>query len=685
MNQPRPLETAPARARGNDPLLQPLKLGHLTLRNRLFSTSHAISYGEDGMPKDRYQRYHEEKAKGGIGLTMFGGSSNVSPDSGSVFGQLSVGRDEVIGYFREFSDRIHRHDTAIMCQITHLGGRSHWRADNWLPTVAPSRYREPSHRGFTKEIEKYDIERIIREFGDAAWRCREGGLDGLEIHVHGHLLGQFWSPDVNRRTDEYGGSIENRARFGLRVLEEIRRRVGDSFLVGLRMAVGEGREDAMTDDEYLEMGRLHERSGLMDFFNLTYGRIDTEVGLAEYMPGMAVRLAPQLPFVAAFRKHVGLPTFHAARINDLATARYAISEGLIDLVGMTRSHIADPHIVNKLSSGVEETIRPCVGATYCSWQRRCIHNVSIGREKELPHQIEPAAAPRRVTVVGAGPGGLEAARICAERGHRVTVFEAASQAGGQVLLASRLTSRGDLIGIVDWRVNELGRLGVDIQYNVYADADVIAASRPDVVILATGGLPDQMEGEVQGAEHAQTLWQVLESPGDQHGTVLFYDGLGMLQGSIGAQTLAERGAKVTFVTPDSTPGKEMSYLERPFAMRALYSTGTSIQPDRQLKSIERQGNRLTATVANEYTGEVQTIDCDRVVIERGTIPMDELYLDMHATARNRGEIDISAMAAGLPQPEPDGEGWLLYRIGDAVSSRDIHAAMLDAMRLCRNI
>ena len=671
----------------SDPLLQPLTIKHLTLRNRIMSTSHAISYGEDAMPQERYQLYHEEKAKGGVGLTMFGGSSNVSPDSGSVFGQLSVAEDRVIPHFREFSERVRRHGAAIMCQITHLGGRSHWRADNWLPTVSPSRYREPSHRGFTKEIDRHDIDRIVRQFGDAAWRCREGGLDGLEVHVHGHLVGQFWNPLVNRRTDEFGGSLENRARFGLMVLEEIRKRVGDRFLVGLRMAIGEGHDDGLSTQDYLELAKLHERSGLIDFFNLTYGRIDTSVGLANYMPGMHVGLAPQLAHVAAVNAHLTLPVFHAARLNDISTARYAVQEGLLSLVGMTRAHIADPHIANKIARGAEKEIRPCVGATYCSWQRRCIHNVSIGREKTLPHLIARSAERRKVVVVGAGPAGLEAARICAERGHEVIVFEAAPRAGGQVLLAARVPRRRDLIGIIDWRLSELARMGVAIRFNCYADQGMIAAENPDVVIVATGGAPDKMEGEVPGVELAETIWDLLETPKPPQGTVLLYDGVGTIAAAACAEMLADQGATLVYVTPDQQLGQEMSYLDRPFIMRQLYKAGATLTPDRRLIGVKRVGNRIEATLVNEYSDVSETIACDRMIIERGTVPMDELFHEMRASSRNDGVIDLDAFVMGAKQNtvlhEPG--RYALYRIGDAVSSRDIHAAMLDAMRLCKDI
>src|SRR5712671_2452460 len=398
------LEAAPSAPTTRDPLLQPLRIKSLVLKNRIMSTSHACGLEEGGMPAEAYQLYHEEKAKGGIALTMFGGSSNVDVDSPNIFRQLNVGTDVIIPHLQRFSERIHAHGAALMVQITHLGRRGEPYATNWLPTIAPSALRETLHRSFPKEMDEHDIRRVVRAYGAAGRRCREGGLDGFEVLAGGHLIGQFLSPKTNRRTDGFGGSRDNRCRFALMVLEEIRRQCGDDFIVGMRYVIDEGDETGLTLEEGVEIARLFERAGMLDFFNAIYGLMDTERALAvDNMPGMASPIAPWLARVGEFKRAVKLPVFHAARISDIATARHAIREGLLDMVAMTRAHIADPHIVRKIEAGHEDRIRPCVGATHCQSQYRphCLHNPSTGREASLPEAIARAERPgRKVVVIG---------------------------------------------------------------------------------------------------------------------------------------------------------------------------------------------------------------------------------------------------------------------------------------------
>ena len=666
-----------------DPLFQPLKIRHLTLKNRIMSTSHASGMDDDGMPAERYQRYHEEKAKGGLALTMFGGSSNVAPDSPSVFNQLRVDNDRVIPHLQSFSERIHAQGAALMCQITHLGRRGDATNDNWLPTLAPSSVRETLHRSIPREIDEDDIKRIVKAFGEAARRCYEGGLDGLETHAGAHLIGQFFSPDVNRRTDKYGGSIENRARFALMVHEAIRKNVGDNFLVGMRMSVYEDRGGLSAEDA-LAIVQLMEREGAIDFFNCVAGRMDTELCLAEKnMPGMTQPLAPFLPLVAEVKRSISIPVFHAARITDVATARHAIREGILDMVAMTRAHIADPQIVNKIRRGEEHRIRPCFGASHCMHKKpSCIHNAASGRETVLPQVVEPTKGElKHVVVVGGGPAGMEAARVAAERGHRVTLLEATPQLGGQLLLAARASWRRDMITIVDWRVAELETLGVDVRCNNYADGGDVLALEPDVVIVASGGLPNY--GDLDGEELCNSVWDMLSGDVKPAREVLVYDGTGRHEAVSCAEQLAIDGASVTFATIDDRVGAELGYAERPTHRKQLYQHGVEVSIDLVLLSVRRQGERLLAVLRNDLTDERVEIESDQVVVERGTYPVDEVYQEMKAGSANRGVTDIDRLISAQAQPwaMPQQGGYLLYRVGDAVSSRSVHAALLDAFRI----
>ncbi len=676
----------------DDPLLQPFRIKNLQLRNRVMSSAHEPAYGHDGMPTERYRRYHEEKAKGGLGLTMTAGSAVVSPDSPQAFGNLHAYKDEIVPWIRELTDAVHHHGCAAMIQITHLGRRTGWNKADWLPLVAPSPIREPAHRAFPKEAEDWDIERIIGDYADAAERMQAGGMDGIEIESYGHLFDGFWSPATNRRDDEYGGSFENRLRFGTRVLEQIRDQVGDDFIVGLRMSVEERVPDGLTRDDGLAILDHFSTRRLIDFVNVIRGHIESDAALTDVIPIHGMRSAPTLDFCGTVREHTTLAVLHASKIDDVATARYAIREGLLDVVGMTRSHIADPHIVNKIAAGREAEIRPCVGATYCldriyeSGEALCIHNAATGRESTMPHEIPRAAKTRRIVVVGAGPAGLEAARVAAERGHHVTVLEVMPQAGGQLRLAVRNRRRRDLIGIIDWRVSELARLGVDVRYDTYADDDLVALLDPDVVIVATGGVA-QLTPLESGAELVTSSWDILSGDAKPAPRVLLFDDNGAHPGMSAAEIIVDAGSELEFVTPERFFAPEVGGLNHVPYARAFSRADVRISINSRLCSVRRDGDELIAMIGSDYSEERRDRRVDQVVVEYGTTPSDELYFALKPRSVNRGAVDYGALMEGRPQrlATHAGGSFQLFRIGDAVSARNIHAAIYDALRLCKDL
>ncbi|MCH8100540.1 MAG: NADH:flavin oxidoreductase [Proteobacteria bacterium] len=668
----------------SDPLLQPFSLRHLTLKNRIMSTSHTMLYAVDGAPQERYQLYHEEKARGGIALTMFGGSSTVTQDSATAAGVINLTSDAVIPHFLAFAERMHRYDCALMCQITHLGRRANTRAWDWLPTVAPSRSREVDG-SFPKVMDHDDIHRIVKSYGTAALRCKEGGLDGIEIVGHAHLLEQFWSPASNWRNDEFGGTLENRLRFGFMVLEEIRRKVGDEFIVGMRVAMDQGFEGGLTKEDCLEIAQLHEKSGLTDFLNLNYGRVDTSIGYVNLMPGMSGPTATYLDLVQEFGRELTLPIFHACRIIDAATARHAIRDGIVDMVGMTRAHISDPHIVEKIERGQESRIRPCVGATYCMDHRLCVHNPSTGREASLPHGVARANARKRIVVVGGGPAGLEAARVSALRGHEVILLEALDRLGGQVVLAAMATWRREIIGVTDWLGDEVNHLDVDVRVSAFADHDTVTGLNPDIVVIATGGLPD-LEW-LDGHEHCDSVWDILSGGVKVEESVLIYDELGDHAGASCAEVLADKAARVELVFRGHQAAQRSGYVNYPVYLKHFYEKGVALTPDRRLEKVEKIGDQLRSTFVNELTGEVEERLSDQVIVEHGTIPVDDLFEELRAGSCNNGYVDMDKLLAGQPQSTKDDKraGFELFRVGDAVSSRDIHCAILDSRRLCKDL
>jgi 2,4-dienoyl-CoA reductase-like NADH-dependent reductase (Old Yellow Enzyme family) len=675
--------------RSNDPLLQPYQLKHLTLKNRIMSSSHEPNYSEDGLPTDRYRLYHVEKAKGGIALTMTAGSAVVSRDSPAVFGNLLAYQDEIVPWMKKLADECHAHGAAVMIQLTHLGRRSVWNKGDWLPVLSSSVNREPAHRAFPKPMEDWDIARVVKDYAEGAERMRAANLDGIELECYGHLMDGFWSPAIGQRKDEYGGSLENRMRFGFEVLQAIRNRVGPNFLVGLRLSADEDWDKGLSRAEGIEICQRFKASGLIDFLNIIKGHIEHDSPLADVIPVAGMKSAPHLDFAGEVRAATRFPVFHAARINDVATARHAIAAGKLDMVGMTRAHLADPHLVNKIVEGREQDIRPCVGATYCldrlsdGQEALCVHNPATSREANLPHVIASAAVKRKVVVVGAGPAGLEAARVSAERGHQVTLLEAQARAGGQIRLLTLLPRRRELIGIVDWRVAQCEKLGVDIRYNTLADAADVKALAPDIVVIATGGVPQNLAIE-EGGELAVASWDILSGEVKPAEDVLLFDDNGTHAGMATAEFMSDSGVKLEIISPERTFAADLGGLNLVPYMRKLVRAGATLTTMTRARKLERVGNRVKVTLWSPYT----QADCgerivDQVVLENATTPLDDIYFALKPQSRNRGEVDYEALVARRPQAlatNPAG-AFQLFRIGDAVAARNIHAGIYDALRL----
>jgi 2,4-dienoyl-CoA reductase-like NADH-dependent reductase (Old Yellow Enzyme family)/thioredoxin reductase len=679
-----------------DKIFEPLTIKQVTLRNRIVSTSHSEVYAKDGLPTDRLAAYHAEKARGGIAMTMCGGSSPVSLDSPiGWWNSLNIATDAVIPGLRKVADAVHEHGGAITIQLTHMGRRNRWDGFDWPNLLSPSGQREPVHRANCKVMEIEDIKRVIGDFGRAAVRVREAGLDGIEISAaHQHLVDQFWSPLTNFREDDYGGSFENRMRFGIEVFEEIRRTVGDDYMVGMRMCGDEFHEGAMDQQEMLRIARYYTDTGLIDFISVIGSGADTNALSANLVPNMAYPPAPFLHLASAIKAEVDVPVIHAQNIKDPVSAARILEEGHVDLVGMTRAHIADPHLVNKTREGRVDQIRLCVGANYCinrmyaGLDVACSQNAAVGREATMPHKIERADARRRVVVVGGGPGGMEAARVCSERGHEVILLERSAALGGQINLAAMAPARDQMTQITRWLAMELDRLGTDIRFNTEADAAGIRELQPDIVVLATGGRPN-LDGfaswrEEPGLRVASTH-EIFSGEAEPGQNVLIYDVIGTHAGATCADFLAGRGALVEIVSPDMSIGEDLGGTVRPVYNKRLLEKEVIFTPNFALHQIYREDDKLVAVLRNEYTGQEEERVVDQIIVENGVTPDETLYYELKAGSRNHGQVDLEALYAARPQPEPEFDGdYLLYRVGDCVSARDIHAAIYDSLRLCKD-
>jgi mycofactocin system FadH/OYE family oxidoreductase 2 len=648
-------------------LFTPIEVGRLTLKNRIYSSGHAEAMAESGRPTERLRRYHESKARGGCALTIFGGSSSVHPSSpAAAWKQIANHDDSIIPAYRAIADAVHQHDCLVFTQLTHLGRRAQSDPEGSNVLLAPSQIPERVHREIPHELEAEQIAELARAFGEAARRCRDGGLDGIEISMaHNHLIDQFWSPRFNERVDEYGGSLENRMRFAMEVLTEIRRRAGRDFVVGARISGDEFTPGGLTAQDMATIARRLAASGLVDFLSIIGGGAHTYSLQAAAVPNMSFTPAVFVPLAAAIKKAAaGLPILHASRIVDPMHADRIVAAGDVDVVGMTRALIADPDLPRKAREGRLDDIRTCVGANegcidriYQGKPVTCVQNPATGREVELG-DVGRAATSKRVVVVGGGVAGLEAARMAALRGHRVVLIEKAPELGGQVLLAARAAARAEYAGIVFFLASQIRKLGVDVRLGVEATPSMVLAEHPDAVVVATGSHPYVPRVPGIDGKHVLTDREVLAGATTVGTNVVVVDDVHTEQALSTAELLLDQGKGVEVVSPLFYVGQDIGVTSIAPLYTRLYTKGVVLTPCTELRAVEGS----TVVVANVFSGAERRIESvDTVVLAMGSRSTDGLYRAL------KGHVNE------------------LHAVGDCVAPRGVHQAILDGTRAARAI
>jgi len=648
-------------------LFSPIQVGSVTLKNRIYSSGHAEAMAEGGRPGDRLTRYHAAKARGGCALTIFGGSSSVHPSSpAAAWKQIANHDDSIIPAYRALADAVHAHECLVFTQLTHMGRRAQADGEEAAVLLAPSQIPERVHREVPHELEAEQIAELVRAFGEAARRCREAGLDGIELSMaHNHLIDQFWSPLFNQRLDEYGGSLENRMRFGFEVLRETRRFVGRDFVVGARISGDEFTRGGLTAADMAEIARRLAASGLVDFLSIIGGGAHTYELQAAAVPNMSYATGVFVPLAAAIKQAApGLAIFHASRIVDPVHADRVVAAGEIDVVGMTRALIADPELPRKAREGRLDDIRTCVGANegcidriYQGKPVTCVQNPATGRERELA-DVNRAAKPRKVVVVGGGVAGLEAARMATLRGHRVVLFEKTAELGGQVLLAARAPARSEYAGIVRYLAGQVRKLGAEIRLDVEVAPETVIAERPEAVVIATGSHPFVPAVPGGDGKHVVTDRDVLAGDARVGASVVVVDDVHTQQALSTAELLLEQGKRVEVISPLFYVGQDIGVTSIAPLYKRLFTRGAVLTPGTELRAVEGSA----VLVANVYSGAERRIEgVDTVVLSAGCRSTDSLY---------------RALKGRVPE---------LHAVGDCVAPRGVHQAILDATRVARAI
>jgi mycofactocin system FadH/OYE family oxidoreductase 2 len=640
-------------------LFTPLRVGPLTVRNRVVFAAHLTNYARAGLPSAQHAAYYAARAAGGAGLIITEEHS-VHPADRPYEKLIHGFAPEVIPGYRRITEAVHAHDVPILAQLNHNGGQASGmfsRRPAWAPSAVP----DPLFREVPKAVERHEISEITAGYGRVAEHCAAGGFDGVELQCsQSSIVRGFLSRAANLRTDDYGGSLENRARLLLEIVAVVREAIGPHRALGVRIGGAELIEDGITLEEAVAVARLAAATGQVDFINTSIGVATSTL----YLIAASMRVPPGYAMFlpAAIRRAVPVPVVGVGRFTDPLEADRALADGQCDLVGVVRGQIADPDFAAKARAGRETAIRTClscnqecVGRVGRNRWLGCIENPRAGRES-VPLAPAPGRR-RRVYVVGGGPGGLQAAVTAASRGHRVTLLERAPRTGGQVNVAASVPSRAGFGGLVRNLAAQADRLGVDVRTGHRATAAALLAAAPDAVVLATGSRPAR---PWWSADHPRVadVREAIDGTVRPSGRVVVVDELGFHQATSAAELLADRGCDVEVITSAMVVGQDLgSTLDLETWNIQAHAAGVRQRTDVVVLGVQDLDGRLVLELQHHPTGTAQRLECDWVACAVPAQPEDTLWHEL----------------AGAP--------FEVHRVGDCLAPRRAHAAVIEGERV----